>query len=61
MDRGARWGIVHGVAKSRTQLSDSQTHMQKRQVKADMELCHSVLGRIMLCVQYLVNIMMCYH
>ena len=22
MDRGARWGIVHGVSKSQTQLSD---------------------------------------
>ena len=25
MDRGARWGIVHGVAKSRTRLSNYNT------------------------------------
>ena len=26
MDGGAWWAIVHGVAKSRTQLSNSHTH-----------------------------------
>ena len=26
MDRGAWWAIVHGVAKSQTQMSDSHTH-----------------------------------
>ena len=28
MDRGAWWATVHGVAKSRTQLSDSAQHTQ---------------------------------
>ena len=27
MDRGARWAIVHGVAKSRTRLRDEAQHM----------------------------------
>ena len=29
MDRGARWATVHGVAKSRTQLSDYTYDMKK--------------------------------
>ena len=28
MDRGAWWAAVHGVTESRTQLSDSHSHMQ---------------------------------
>ena len=35
MDRGAWWATVHGVAKSRTQLSDYHTHLVLHQVS-----CH---------------------
>ena len=47
MDRGARWGPVPGVTKSRTQLSD-RTHTQKRvlvEVLADTDKIAGILKR----------------
>ena len=42
MDRGAWWAIVHGEAKSRTQLSDSHFHFQQTKTKRFVDVNFSV-------------------
>ena len=44
MDRGAWWAAVHGVAKSRTQLSDFTFTFQFHALEKEMETHSSVLA-----------------
>ena len=44
MDRGAWWAAVHGVAKSRTQLSDFTFTFHFRSLEKEMAMHSSVLA-----------------
>jgi len=47
MDRGAWWAIVHGVAKNRTQLSNSE-YLSCKLFQAGVDDCAGELGPILL-------------
>ena len=48
MDRAARWATAHGVAKSRTRLSDEHLHSMPPALGVDYASC-SVSGSISTC------------